>query len=243
MNGSDICFYHPFTMVVSGSTGSGKTVWLMKLLANLDRMVSLSKEYIEKQQQQPKKDMDGVKEGGVIKSVLYCYGALNDNVLSLKRNEKTNRVTTYAGLPGEDLVKEMAACCGHQLLLVLDDLMLTAGKAPLLDTLFTVGSHNWGVSVVMATQHLFHRDLRSARNNSHYIVLMRNPAGGLQVRNLAVQLFPGRTPYFLEAYGDATRRLYSYLLIDMHPITEETMRLKTHIYPDEGWTVVYVCKS
>jgi hypothetical protein len=112
-----------------------------------------------------------------------------------------------------------------------------------LDLLFMVGSHNWGVSVVMATQHLFHRDLRSARNNSHYIVLMRNPAGGLQVRNLAVQLFSGRTPYFLEAYGDATRSQYSYLLIDMHPITEENMRLKTHIYPDEGWTVVYMSKT
>jgi hypothetical protein len=32
-------------------------------------------------------------------------------------------------------------------------------------------------------------------------------------------------------------------LIDMHPITEENMRLKTHIYPDEGWTVVYMSKT
>jgi hypothetical protein len=69
---------------------------------------------------------------------------------------------------------------------------------------------------------------------------MKNPAGALQIRNLAAQLFPaGRSAYFLEAYADATRENYSYLLVDMHPKTDENMRLKTHIYTDEGWTVVY----
>ncbi|KAI3417810.1 hypothetical protein GPALN_012085 [Globodera pallida] len=51
-----------------------------------------------------------------------------------------------------------------------------------LDTVFTRGSHNWGMSVVLVTQHLFAKELRVARNNSHYLVLMRNPAGALQMR-------------------------------------------------------------
>jgi hypothetical protein len=152
-------------------------------------------------------------------------------------------ISTHNGMPSEDLIKEHARNCGGRLLVVLDDLMLTAGKASILDLLFTVGSHNWGASIVISTQHLFHRDLRSARNNSHYLVLMKNPAGALQIRNLAAQLFPaGRSAYFLEAHADATRENYSYLLVDMHPKTEECMRLKSHIYPDEGWTVVYAPK-
>ena len=48
-----------------------------------------------------------------------------------------------------------------------------------LDVLFTRGSHNWRVSVILLTQHLFTRELHIAHNNSHYLVLMRNPAGAL----------------------------------------------------------------
>jgi Cdc6-like AAA superfamily ATPase len=229
-------FHHPFTMVISGSTGSGKTVWLMKLLGNLNNMVDLSEEFYSK---------IGEERGrpATIKSILYCYGALNDNVMQMKRNEKLNSVITHCGLPTEEQVKELARKSGRRLLVVLDDLMLTAGKSQLLDTLFTVGSHNWGASIVLVTQHLFHKDLRSARSNSHYIVLMKNPAGALQIRNMGAQLFPGRLAFFLEAYEDATKEKYSYLLVDMHPNTEADMHLKSHIYEDEGWTVVYTPKG
>uniref|UniRef100_A0A183CQS6 DUF4477 domain-containing protein n=1 Tax=Globodera pallida TaxID=36090 RepID=A0A183CQS6_GLOPA len=44
--------------------------------------------------------------------------------------------------------------------------------------------------VVLLTQHMFTRELRIARNNCHYLVLMRNPAGALQVRTLGTQLLP-----------------------------------------------------
>jgi hypothetical protein len=233
---SQYLFHHPFTMVISGATSSGKTIWLMKLLSYLDELVDLSDEFASK--------ATTVKgQSATIQCILYCYGALNDNVMQLKRNENTGRVITHCGFPTEELVKESAVKCGRRLLVVLDDLMTTVGKSPFLELLFTVGSHNWGASVVLATQHLFHRDLRAPRTNSHYLVLMKNPSGALQVRNLASQLFPGqRSAYFLEVYGDATRENYSYLLIDMHPKTTEDMRLKTHIYPDEGWTVVYAPK-
>lgn len=112
-----------------------------------------------------------------------------------------------------------------------------------LDTVFTRGSHNWGVSVVLITQHLFTRELRIARNNCHYMVLMRNPAGALQIRNLGAQLFPGGAlRYFLEAYEDATAEPFGYLLVDMHPTTGQQLRLKTHIYPGE-MCVVYMPRA
>ncbi|KAL3100212.1 hypothetical protein niasHS_000222 [Heterodera schachtii] len=117
--------------------------------------------------------------------------------------------------------------------MVLDDLMVGMGQQ-FLDTVFTRGSHNWGVSVVLVTQHLFAKELRVARNNSHYLVLMRNPAGALQVRTLASQLFPTKSNYFTEAYRDATEKQFGYLLIDMHPESPELLRLKTNIYGEQG---------
>ena len=234
-------FRHPFTMVVSGSTGSGKTVWVMHLIDALNTVIE-----------------NGEKENGsaAISSIFYCYGALNANVMELKRRETTQmsteagkdaedsgsriRIITHNGLPSEERIKEEAQ--DRRLLLVLDDLMVAA-KSPFLDTLFTLGSHNWGVSVVLVTQHLFGKELRIARNNSHYIILLRNPAGALQIRNIASQLFPGRVPYFMEAYKDATEKPFSYLVIDMHPKTDEMNRLKTRIFQDnDGYTTIYVPK-
>lgn len=123
---------------------------------------------------------------------------------------------------------------------ILDDLMVGM-RSDFLDVLFTRGSHNWGVSVILVTQNLFNKEMRTARANSHYIVLMRNPAGALQIRNLAIQIFPSLVPFFMESYRDATQEKFSYLVIDNHPNGEEDERLKTNIYPDK-WPIFYIPK-
>lgn len=216
-------FKHPFTAIVSGSTGSGKTEWMMRLLRNLDALCGV----------------------GRIRAVLYCYGELNERVLELQTltsgHAESGAITfaIHAGTPSEEFVQTAAARCDSRLLLVLDDLMVGIRQS-LLDTVFTRGSHNWGVSVVLVTQHLFAKEMRVARANAHYLVLMRNPAGELQVRTLGAQLFPRRGAYFHEAYTDATREQFSYLVVDMHPTTDDRLRLKTNIYPSERPLVVYV---
>jgi len=229
-------FYHPFTMVVSGSTGSGKTMWVMRLLKHINKLIVTDNSNVDKTK---------------ICNIMYCYGELNDTVLYLKKielNKETDKdlkeinIKTINGIPTEETIQLEAQRSDRQLLLVLDDLMVSA-KSQFLDTVFALGSHNWGMSVILVTQHLFSKELRVARNNAHYIVLLRNPAGALQIRNLAGQLFPTQTSYFMESYMDATKERFSYLLIDMHPATKDTLRLKTHIYPEEGWTIIYIPKD
>ncbi|KAL3077782.1 hypothetical protein niasHS_011585 [Heterodera schachtii] len=156
-------FRHPFTMIVSGSTGSGN------------------------------------------------YGELNTNVMNLQRAGKVGNVpvTVHSGVPRAEQVRECAK--KEKSLLVLDDLVVGMSQQ-YLDALFTRGSHNWGVSVILVTQHLFNKELRVARTNSHYLVLMRNPAGALQIRTIATHLFPSRTAHFIEAYRDACAKNFGYLL-------------------------------
>jgi hypothetical protein len=157
----------------------------------------------------------------------------------MQKNSKIGEVQLllHSGMASEEQIKEHSKECDGQLLLVLDDLMVGM-DSHYLNTLFTRGSHNWQVSVILVTQHLFNKELRVARNNSHYLVLMRNPAGALQIRTLATQLFPNRSAYFMEAYSDACKQNFGYLLVDIHPSTPEVLRLRTHIYPGEK-TVVY----
>lgn len=166
-------FQHPFTMCVSGCTGSGKSEWVLRLIKYSAQMITPTP-----------------------RCLLYCYGEMNANIFHLQQQEaKQNfdtpidgeqfKVCVHYGVPDEGQIQRAASDCGGRLLLVLDDLMVGL-RSPFLDVLFTRGSHNWGCSIVLVTQHLFASPhLRVARNNSHYLVLMRNPVGALQIRNLA----------------------------------------------------------
>lgn len=157
--------------------------------------------------------------------VLYCYSELNDVVLQLKQQPG---IETYQGLPDAEKIKTE----GPRLLLVLDDLMLNASR-DFIDLLFTRGAHHWGTSVVFVTQSIFGRDIRTARQNTHFLVLMRSAQAELQARTIGAQLFPGRSAYFMEAFLDATRQPYSYLCINMHPNAPDYLRLSTEVFPGE----------
>lgn len=163
-----------------------------------------------------------------IEHVLYCYGVYNNNVLTME----TKGVETHFGLPTETVIRQRK----KPLLLILDDLMMEANSS-FMDLLFTRGSHHWGVSIIFITQNMFEKSLKTARNNAHYIVLLRNPSGQLQIRNLGVQLFPRNLSYFMEAYKDATSRNFGYLLIDMHPSSQDLVRLRSNIFLDETPTL------
>lgn len=163
-----------------------------------------------------------------IEHVLYCYGVYNNNILKMERSG----VETHLGLPTEKFIREKE----KPLLLILDDLMLEA-KTDFLDLLFTRGSHHWGVSIIFITQNMFEKSMKTARNNAHYLVLLRNPSGQLQIRNLGTQLFPRKMGYFMAAYADATAQNFGYLLVDMHPSSPELSRLRTNIFSSENQAI------
>lgn len=161
--------------------------------------------------------------------VLYCYGVYDNKVLEFERQG----FSTHLGTPSEEHIRQLP----KPLLLVLDDLMMNA-KSKFLDILFTRGSHHWNTSVVFITQNLFEPSIKTARNNAHYLVLLRNPSGRRQIRDLGCQLFPGTGhKYFNEAYSDATSANFGYLFVDIHPSSSELVRLRTGIFPGDRHTL------
>jgi len=79
--------------------------------------------------------------------------------------------------------------------------------------------------------------------NAHYMVLFKNPRDVSQFANLARQMYPktSQSQFPVEAYKDATREPYSYLLIDLRLAQDEDLRLRANIFPGETH-YVYVAK-
>jgi hypothetical protein len=194
-------FQSPFTLILAGPTGSGKTQWLIKFLKHHRELIKPP----------PAK-------------ILYCYGELNETIMGLKKEG----IETYNGIPDLEKIKNQE----KPLLLILDDLMLDM-KSEFLDLLFTRGSHNWNTSILFVTQSIFGKNIRTARANAHILVIMRSPSAQLQARTIGQQLFPRRLNYFMDAWTDATKEPFSYIVINMHPSAPEYLRLSTDIFPGE----------
>lgn len=119
-------------------------------------------------------------------------------------------------------------------LVIVDDLVSDIDQN--LEDVFTKLSHHRNVSIIFITQNLFQKSshLRTMSLNASYIVLFKNPRDVNQVGYLARQMFPPKQSQFLqEAFRDATSISYGYLFIDLKQETEELLRIRTGIYPDE----------
>ena len=162
-------------------------------------------------------------------NIVYCYGEFQPLFAKLPG------VEFHEGLP------EVKRFDGRRReLLIIDDLMNEADQN--VCKLFTKLSHHRNVSVVFLTQNLFHKNphVRTMNLNTHYLVLFKNPRDATQVATLARQMYPGKSKFVLEAFEDATKEPYGYLLIDLKPETDEKYRLRTNIFPDDDRQYAYV---
>ncbi len=164
-------------------------------------------------------------------TIVYCYGEYQQLFCNYPR------VVFHRGLP------DLNAFDGSEpTLLIIDDLMHETNDTVV--NLFTKGSHHRNVSVVYLAQNLFPKNkfARTISLNAHYMVLFKNPRDASQFANLARQMYPKRSQFAVEAYKDATREPYSYLLVDLRPEQDDDLRLRTNVFPGET-QYVYVEKT
>ena len=114
-------------------------------------------------------------------------------------------------------------------MIVLDDLMATAAKDPRITYLFSEGSHHKNLSVVVLNQDLYYSKDPTQRRNCQYQVLFKNPVDKQQIITLGRQMYPGKVPYFLQKFEEATARDYGHLLLDLKPTTSESNRLRSNV--------------
>jgi hypothetical protein len=85
---------------------------------------------------------------------------------------------------------------------------------------------------MVLTQNIFNKGKhsRTISLNSHYLVLFKNPRDATQISFLARQMYPKNSKFLEEAYFDATKDPYEYLLIDLKQTTPNEYRVQSNIF-------------
>ncbi len=204
-------FRCPCSVLVVGPSQSGKTTFTHRLLEQAPR--AFNKQF---------------------RKIVYCYGEWQPSFDTIQRQLG---VEFHHGLP--ENVTDLFGPHDTPGLLVMDDLMDQMERVV---RVFTQESHHHDITTVFLTQNLFppNKHARTISLNTHYIVLFKNPRDCLGVQMLAQQAFPGRVPYVMDSFKQATEAPHGYLLLDFHPSTPDTCRLRSHILPNDFPMYVYV---
>ena len=195
---------NPFTSIICGPTGSGKSTFVLRLLNNASALFSQN-----------------------IKKIYYFY----NNWQKKFEEDFTSDIEYRQGLPTEEDFKSYPN--DEQCIVVIDDMQVSALNNIFIANLFSRDSHHRNISVILILQNLFHQGKysRDISLNAHYFILFKNPRDIQQIKLLGRQL--GMSKKLLEVYLDATQHPFGYLLIDLSPGNTETYMLRSHIFPDE----------
>jgi len=202
----DIRFKHPFTCIVSGPSGSGKSSFTLRFVQHLDSLCT-----------------EPDFSGGVIRCYSEKSAVPREMLASLQMS-----FSFHEGVP-QNFGNEHGKPC----LIILDDLLNEVYSKDVCD-LFTTGSHHRNISVILITQNLFHqgRFCRDISLNAKYSVALKNVRDKNQFQYLARQVNPENTDRLYKSCLEATERAHGYLILDFAQDTDDRLRYRTNVFPD-----------
>ena len=197
-------FIHPFTSIVAGVTSSGKTEFTKLLIKNWKNLIDIK--------------VNSLK-------VLWCFSEVKS---IFQNNFDFVQIEFHKGIPSVEIIDGIKPN-----VIILDDLMDDLNQD--VKNLFTKISHHRNISVVLIAQNLFNQNkqMRTISLNSHYIILMKGIRNNQQIEYLGRQIFASKSKKLLNVFKHATERNFGYLIIDLHPRSNDKYRLRTRIFPEE----------
>ena len=208
----------PYSLLLCGPAGCGKTTWIVKLLRSHGELCT----------QTPKK-------------LIWIYGVEQpDPFQKIKEIWAPRQCEFIEGFP-EDLMSRLEKSNDRGSLCIFDDLMNEVSSNATISKLFTRGRSHLGCSLVLMLQNIFPEGTqsRTISINAQYQVPFRNPRDSLQISILAKQLCPLYSKSFLEIYKRASHRAYGDLLCCFTQSCPDEIRYRTNVLPNEYPSIVY----
>lgn len=204
-------------MIISGCSGSGKTVFVSRLIEHHKEMFQTPPELI-----------------------IYVYKHWQPLYSDLEK--QFSNVVFLSDMPSEHSLKQMVKDRSHSLL-ICDDMMSEIGSSEFVRDVFTRLSHHLKVSTILLLQNATAPGKYNATlcRNAHVSVLMKSPREAYTIRAIGTQL--GDYKNLQSAYRDATQEPFSYLVCDTHPNAPAKYKYRTQIFPDDADGVVTYINS
>ena len=198
----DTRLVHPFTSIVAGPTGCGKTTFVVSLLRHSLTLINLPPE-----------------------KITWCYGEWQPLYSTLSTIHPN--LECVEGLPDVSSFDSK-----NRNLVVIDDLMSETDERVTKLFTKKSHHCNTSVIYLVQNLFPKGKESRTISINAQYMVLFKNPRDNTQVVNLAKQMYPGRVKYMQDAFRDATSVPHGYLFVDLKQSTPEHLRLRSNILPD-----------
>ena len=201
-----IGFKHPFSMLLVGSRGTGKTEFTKTLLARQNEFISHKIDHV------------------------YWFSGSEQKSFSQDMESVPSRVHFREGLPDENIIEYAKMRSGTRLI-VIDDLMSEASKREDVLHLFTRGRHA-DISVIFLSQNGFHqgKHFREVNRNSDYIVYFQNTRDQTSISTVGSQM--GVRSFLQKAFHDATKEAYTHFLIDYRADTPNMLRYRSKTFDE-----------
>lgn len=202
----------PFNMVVAGSTKSGKTTFVSKVLTYAFEMLDEMPAYVILFYVQSQEAYGPLIERNLV-----------DEMISLEEtpvhyDELKQKVLPYKDKGGS--------------LIIFDDGMKSGRLRADFSDIFTILGHHTHCSLIFITQNLFNKNpvYRNMSLNFDFFVIMKTRRDLQQVHHLARQMCPGNSKYVIDAYNDATKDAYDFLMIDSSAPGQDLFRIRAKIF-------------
>ena len=185
---NNVTFFKPMRAIFSGSSQSGKTHLIGKILQRQKRLF-----------------------GDCFTQVKYFYPEYLEECPVDWHNDIETPISYHRGFPNKEEVLSMP----KNSLLIIDDNMKKVVKSELMRQFFNVISGKKQISIICVTQNYFTQGTfcRDIRNSSNYVALFRNCADASLNKRVATAFGLGKS--YLAAESDVFQdNVYPYVFID-----------------------------
>lgn len=212
----------PSLITTFGSTSAGKTYTTYRILENMNLMY-----------EQP------------VTRVLMVYSVEHDLISKMEAN--IPNFTAHKGMPSEQYIdtwiaeNDTSGTHPHKLI-VFDDMQSVLMDTPHIMQLACVKMHHTNTSVHFLVQNVYNkgRFSRTISLQSTYYLILKSLRDRTQLGVLSRQVFPEHPRLLIQAFKDVCQReKYPYLLLDLSCNGKDDTRVRTNIFPQDEYMVVY----